>query len=124
MQKSIFTLFIAILAFKGVSAQGQTPKTYNQPFVLPSLKNPVILKQEKKTAPGTTRARKNYPGTLALQGTLISPSAKGNLYYMSPDQMPVIVPGNEQIPYMPGGQKDRSGKQAEPMPNPYKPPAY
>ncbi len=112
MQKPVLTVVIGLCAVSAATAQ------ISKPYILPALKDPVILKKEKQTAPKPNTILLNAQKAHRLNGSLIGQTPYGNLYSMQPDNMPVIVPDFKQLPYMPGAQKAPTNKDVEPMPNP------
>jgi hypothetical protein len=89
----------------------------NRPFVLPAPK-------ELNTTPFNSPAEKNnnfeatHPGA-----TVINKTARGTIYNMAPDNMPVLVPDMSGVEKIPGNRRTFRSDQGDRMPNPYYPPS-
>lgn len=113
MRKPVLTVIISFCAVSAATAQ------IGKSYILPALKDPVILKKEKQTAPKPNTILLNAQKAHRINGSLIGQTPSGNLYSIQPDNMPVVVPDFKQLPYMPGAQKVPKTKDVEPMPNPF-----
>ena len=114
MQKPVLTVVIGLCAVSAATAQ------FGKSYVLPALKDPVILKKEQRTDPIPKTILLSSLQANRINGSRIGQTPYGNLYSMQPDNMPVVVPDFKQLPFMPGAQKAPKTKDVEPMPNPLK----